>query len=160
MLNDRMTRFRRFIVSYSKTPWRKSMLSTIHSMDTSKFCWAFLSYLCNFVMHWGRVRHILVSRLATIGSDYGLSPNWCQTIVWTNGGILLIRTLGTNFNEILSVIIHFYWIKCIWMCRLRHGGIFVSVCQAAGSVHKRKPHSPSRSLVMLQHLAVQRLGPS
>ena len=27
-----------------------------------------------------------------------------QAIIWTNAGILLIRTLGTNFSEILSEI--------------------------------------------------------
>ena len=27
-----------------------------------------------------------------------------QAIIWTNAGILLIRTLGTNFNEIESEI--------------------------------------------------------
>ena len=39
-----------------------------------------------------------------IGSDNGLSPGRRQAIIWTNAGILLIWTLGTNFNEILSEI--------------------------------------------------------
>ena len=39
-----------------------------------------------------------------IGSDNGLSPVWCQAIIWTNAGILLIGTLGTNFNEIFIEI--------------------------------------------------------
>ena len=46
--------------------------------------------------HWGRVTHICVSKLTIIGSDNGLSPGRRQAIVWTNDGILLIRTLGTN----------------------------------------------------------------
>ena len=54
--------------------------------------------------HWGRVTHICVSRLTIIGSDNGLSPGRCQAIIWTNAGILLIPTLGTNFSEILSTI--------------------------------------------------------
>ena len=54
--------------------------------------------------HWGRVTHICISRLIIIGSDNGLSPGWCQAIIWTNAGILLIRTLTTNFSEILSEI--------------------------------------------------------
>ena len=33
-----------------------------------------------------------------------LSPGRRQAIIWTNAGILLIRTLGTNFSEILSEI--------------------------------------------------------
>ena len=54
--------------------------------------------------HWGRVTHICVSRLSIIGSDNGLSPDRRRTIIWTNAGILLIETLGTNFNEILIEI--------------------------------------------------------
>ena len=54
--------------------------------------------------HWGRVTHICVSKLTIIGSDNGLSPGRRQAIIWTNAGILLIRTLGTNFSEILREI--------------------------------------------------------
>ena len=45
--------------------------------------------------------HICVSKLTIIGSDNGLSPGRHQAIIWTNAGILLIRTLGTNFSKIL-----------------------------------------------------------
>ena len=38
------------------------------------------------------------------GSDNGLSPGWCQAIIWTNAGILLIGPLGTNFSEIIIKI--------------------------------------------------------
>ena len=54
--------------------------------------------------HWGRVTHICVSKLTIIGSDNGLSPGRRQAIIWSNAGILLIWTLGTNFSEILSEI--------------------------------------------------------
>ena len=47
---------------------------------------------------------ICVRKLTIIGSDNGLSPGWRQAIIWTNAGTLLIRTLGTNFSEILSAI--------------------------------------------------------
>ena len=50
--------------------------------------------------HWGRVRHIYVSKLISIGSDNGLSPGRRQAIIWTNAGILSIGPLGTNFSEI------------------------------------------------------------
>ena len=50
------------------------------------------------------MRHICVSKLTTIGSDNGLSPSRRQAVIWTKAGILLIRTLGTNFSEILSEI--------------------------------------------------------
>ena len=51
--------------------------------------------------HWGRVTQICVGKLTNIGSDNGLSPGRRQAIIWTNVGILLIGTLGTNFSEIL-----------------------------------------------------------
>ena len=54
--------------------------------------------------HWGRVMHICVGKLTIIGSDNGLSPQRRQTIIWTNAGMLLIGTLGTNFSEILIEI--------------------------------------------------------
>ena len=54
--------------------------------------------------HWGRVTHICVSKLTIIGSDNGLSSGRRQVIIWTNDGIVLIRTLFTNFSENLSEI--------------------------------------------------------
>ena len=52
--------------------------------------------------HWGRVTHICVSNLTTIGSCNGLSPEQRQAIIWTNAGILLIVPLGTNISEIVN----------------------------------------------------------
>ena len=54
--------------------------------------------------HWGRVTHICVGNLTSIGSDNGLSPGRRQAIIWTNAGILLIGPLWTNFSEILIEI--------------------------------------------------------
>ena len=48
--------------------------------------------------------HICVSKLTIIGSDNALSPGRRLAIIWTNAGVLLIRTLGTHFSEILSEI--------------------------------------------------------
>ena len=48
--------------------------------------------------------NICVGNLPIIGSDNGLAPGQYQAIIWTNAGILLIRSLGTNFSEILSKI--------------------------------------------------------
>ena len=62
------------------------------------------SLMVNQLTHWGRVTHICVSKLTTIGSDNDLSPGRRQAINWTSAGILLIGTLGTNFSEILSEI--------------------------------------------------------
>ena len=35
-----------------------------------------------------------------IGSDNGLLPVWHQAIIWTNGGMILIASLRTNFSKI------------------------------------------------------------
>ena len=59
------------------------------------------------ITHWGRVTHIRVSKLTTIGSDNGLSPVRRQAIIWTNAIILLIGPLGTNFSETLIEIYAF-----------------------------------------------------
>ena len=64
-----------------------------------------------FKTHWGRVKHIYVSRLTITGSDNGLSPGRRQAIIWTNAGILLIGTLGTNFSENLIEILAFSFTK-------------------------------------------------
>ena len=64
--------------------------------------------------HWGRVTHVCISKLTIIGSDNGLSPDWCQAIIWTNAGILLIGSLGTNFSEIL-IEIHTFSFKKIYL---------------------------------------------
>ena len=45
--------------------------------------------------------HIRIRKLASIGSDNGLSTGRRQAIRQTYGGILLIEPLGTNFSEIL-----------------------------------------------------------
>ena len=48
--------------------------------------------------------HICISKLNIIGSDNGLTHGWCQAIIWTNAGILLIGYSGTKFSEILIAI--------------------------------------------------------
>ena len=48
--------------------------------------------------------HVCFNKLPIIDSDNGLSPHRCQTIIWTNAGILLIGPLATNFSEILIEI--------------------------------------------------------
>ena len=77
--------------------------------------WTYVIDVRNFprlsLTHWGRVTHICVSKLTTIGSDNGLSPGRRQAIIWTNAGLLLIQTLGTNFSEILREIYIFSFKK-------------------------------------------------
>ena len=50
--------------------------------------------------------------LTIIGSDNGWSPDRRQAITWTNAGVLLIGSLGTNFSEPL-VKIHTFSFKKI-----------------------------------------------
>ena len=70
--------------------------------------WIFRIVPCYYLVlnmakaHWGRVTHICVGKLTIICSDNGLSPGRRQAIVWTNAGILFIRSVGTNFSEILG----------------------------------------------------------
>ena len=67
-----------------------------------KFSFALCCQFWNvYLTHWCRVTHICVSELTIIGSDNGLSLGRRQAIIWTNAGILLFGTLGTNFSEIL-----------------------------------------------------------
>ena len=54
--------------------------------------------------HWGQMMHIRISKIIIIGSDNGLSPGQCHTILWSNATILLTGPLGTNFSEILIEI--------------------------------------------------------
>ena len=66
--------------------------------------------------------HICVGKLTNIGSDNGLSPGRRQAIIWTNDGILLIGTLGTNFSEILIEILIFSFKKMglkVWSAKWR-----------------------------------------
>ena len=75
-----------------------------------------VSHICiglEMLPHWGRVTHICVSELSIIGSDNGLSPGRRQAIILTNGGILLIRTSGRNFSEILSEVHTFSFKKML-----------------------------------------------
>ena len=62
------------------------------------------SNACFELTHRGQVTHICISKLTITGSDNGLSPGRRQAIIWSNAGILLIRTLGTNFSEIVIEI--------------------------------------------------------
>ena len=57
--------------------------------------------------------HICIGNLTIIGSDNGLSPGRRQAIIWANDGILLIRSLETNYSEILSKIHTFSFKKML-----------------------------------------------
>ena len=50
----------------------------------------------------GYHRHAIVNYTIT-GSENGLSPVWCQSIIWINTGVWSIVSLGTNFNEMFKL---------------------------------------------------------
>ena len=82
----------------------------VNSWDTTyNVGWAYCG--TSQLIHWGRVTHICVSELTVTGSDNGLSHGQRQAIIWTNAGILLIRTLGTNCSDILGEIHSFSFSK-------------------------------------------------
>ena len=81
----------------------------LHLSCTNPLIYVSLSF--QELTHWGQVMHICISKLTIMSSDNGLSPGRHQAIIWTNAGILLIRTLGTNFSEILGVIHSFSFSK-------------------------------------------------
>ena len=72
---------------------------------------AYLSYFHSVSICWSRVTHICVSKLTIIGWDNGFSPGRYRAIIWTNAGLLLFRSLGANFSEILSKIHTFSYKK-------------------------------------------------
>ena len=60
---------------------------------------------------WGRTTHICVGNITSISSENSLSPDRRQAIIWPNAGILLIKPLGTSFNEMLIEILTFSFMK-------------------------------------------------
>ena len=91
---------------WNKLRWNfnQNIMIFILKKTAWKYCLQILVRLVRVLTHWGQLKHISVSKLTIIDSDNGLSPGRCQAIIWTNAGILIIRTLATNFREILSEI--------------------------------------------------------
>ena len=100
----------------------------------------FTEWCCFGLTRWGRVTHICVGNLTTIGSDNGLAPGRRKAITWTNVGILLIGPLGTNFSVMLSKIHTFPFKKmhlkmssgkwrpfCVGLNALTHWGLVIHI---------------------------------
>ena len=66
----------------------------------------------NVLTHWGWV--MCFTKLTIICSNNGLSPGRCQAIIWTNAGILVIRTIESNLSEIFVEIHTFSFKKMHW----------------------------------------------
>ena len=76
-----------------------------------------------WLTHWGRVTHICVGNLTTIGSDNGLVPVRRQAIIWTHARILSIGPLGTSFSE-------FFFIPNSYIC-IQENAFETVVCEMA-----------------------------
>ena len=119
----RVVAWLRQALSHYLNQWRKRPIKlcnvTIFSDQTILMIliwfWCSLMGHCSWVLtdltHCSWVMHICVDTNTNTGSDNGLSPGRRQAIIWTNAGILLIRTLGTNFSEILGEIHSFSFKK-------------------------------------------------
>ena len=94
----------------SKTYWNGKSISTLLLLMCLEAS-ASLSEQENFLIHWGRVTHICVSKIIIIGSHNGLSPGRRQAVIWTNDGISLIGPLQTSFSEIWIQINTFSFTK-------------------------------------------------
>ena len=96
------------MISFNFTPFSSCVVACIYVDWYEMFhIWISVWLKLDFSLvltHWGLMTHVCISKLTNIGSDNGLSPGWCQAIIWTNAGILFIGILGTNFSEILSEI--------------------------------------------------------
>ena len=104
IINTPRNSWRSSDTTWRQISWSKLGLSLVHDyLDQSDSV--------SVKTHWGRVTHICVSKQTIIGSDNDLSPGRRQAIIWTNAGIVLIGTLGTNFSEILIEIRIFSFTK-------------------------------------------------
>ena len=95
---------------------------------------------------WGRVTHICVSKLTTLGSDNGLSPGRRQAIIWTSAVLLLIGHLGTNLREIFIEIhtflfkkIHFQILSGKWRPICRGPNVLRSIHVSGSDPMNHKP---------------------
>ena len=139
------------------------------ALKSSQSSCKFISLVWRCLTHWGRVRHICVSKLTIIGSDNGFSPGRRQAIIWTKAGLLLIGPLGTNFSEILIKILTFSFKKmhlkvssakrrpfCLGLNVLKFPHAITPVLFAPG--YKRRAygltHWPWRDVVANQHVLI------
>ena len=104
--SDRIQQWYRNRKTFCKYQYSHDIETLLHSAGGHQQYCTLNSYMLISVMltHWGRVTHICISKLPSIGSDNGLAPGRRQAIIWTNAGILLIGPLWTNFSEILIEI--------------------------------------------------------
>ena len=95
--------------------WNKLSLNSMGHDSTGTQSYKSLIFTTwSHLTHWGWVTDTCISKLTIIGSDNGLSHGRWHAIIWTNAGILLIWTLGTNFSEIL-IEIHIFSFKKMYL---------------------------------------------
>ena len=82
-------------------PW----LISVYTKLWIQFNWAFMGCTTNTIFLTQRPGDAYMRQQSNHhGFRYGLSPGWHKAIIWTNAGILLIRTLRTKSSEILIEI--------------------------------------------------------
>ena len=87
----------------------------------------------------------IVSKVTNSGSDNGLSPGQRQAIIWTNAGILLIGSLGTNLSEIVIKIHTFSFKK---LCLKMSSGKWRPSCLRLNVLNLRRHTKIKMSLLM------------
>ena len=97
--------------------------------------------------------HICVRKLTIIGSDNGLSPGRRQAIIWTDAGLLLIGTLGTNSSEILVEIYIFPLIKKSFgnVIRTFFGQLQCVKCRSRACIYIYVINIKSREISVVRH---------
>ena len=110
--------------------------------------WRYLSLVWSIcsskVNSLSRVTHICVTKLTIIGSDNGLVP--------TSAGILLIRTLETNFSEILGKIHSFSFKKMHLKMSSANGHLFsLGLNELKCYVRNTQPSHGRLSVVQLSY---------
>ena len=108
-------------ISRNAQVWLRSYKNHDNSCRFRYSMQSFFTYI-----NWGHETHICVNKLTTIGANNGSSPGRRQAIIWTNAGIVLMRSLGTNFSEIWREIHTFSFKKMRLKMSFENGDHFVS----------------------------------
>ena len=118
------------------SPNRIKKQHQINTFNTLKHLWT-LQHLLTNLTHWGQVTLICVNKLSIIGSDVAWSaPSHYLNQCWNIVNLTIRNKFQWNVNRNSNIFIHenhrpphLSWRsvrKCIWKCRLRNGGHFIS----------------------------------
>ena len=94
--------------------FRVSSLALGQSYDWPSVSEAMLNIMVNSLRPSDAYIYIYIGNSTIIGSENGLWPGQHQAIIWTNGGILLILPIETNFSEFLITILKVSFKQMHW----------------------------------------------